>query len=356
VNYRTGSYRWLWTAHFEAFVAPFDPGERPVATPHDTYRFVVQGQRRQGRRVVDYTVRSREFAVRPWPGIAAEDVRLDDGVVSFKVGPRNTYDVPGEPALRDEIGPIDYPDSYKSPAPFIQHRRTAVRDPAEPANADKVEWFCFTCTWRPWIDADDAVEATITFIRRNGTLDRERAYQRDGRWTTDRRLRPGESAFIRAADVCDRYGNYNGRPSAVVGAPANVSSAGASERSCSSFVRAELRAGRDPTLAGTGNPLGLPSNRRCVDRRKFRFTIQQPRGGRIVRASVYINGRRVLTKRNRRRGVRVIVVRRLPQGRFLLRIVAVHNDGSKTISTRRYRGCKKSRPRTRVKRRRGRRR
>jgi hypothetical protein len=63
-----------------------------------------------------------------------------------------------------------------------------------------------------------------------------------------------------------------------------------------------------------------------------------------------VNGRRVL-KVSRRRGVRAITIRRLPPGRFLLRIVAVHNDGSKTISTRRYKGCRKGAPRTKVKRR-----
>jgi hypothetical protein len=369
--YRMNNQRWHWTAHWEVFVAPFDPGERARATPHGTYRFVVEGQRRKGRQVVDYTLRSREFDVRPWPGIAAEDVRVDDGVVSFKVGPRRTYDIPtGEstPPLQDEVGPIDYPDSYTElpeHARFIRHERRPFPDPAAPNDPERIEWYCFVCTFRAWIDEGDAEEASITFIRRNGQLERERAVQRDGRWVADRRLRPGESAFVAAGDVCDPYGNYNGSPSAVVGEPANVSGAGASEASCSSFLRSELRQGRDPTLPGGGtgggavsdaNPLGLPSTRRCIDRRKWRFTIKQPRGGRIVRALVYVNGRRVL-KVTRRRGVKVITIKRLPRGRFLLRIVAVHNDGSKTISTRRYRGCKKGKPRTKVKRRkRGRRR
>ena len=348
VAYRLNNQRWHWTAHWEVFVAPFDPGERPAATPPGTYRFVVDGQRRKGRQVVDYTVRSREFDVGPWPGIAAEDIRVDGGLVSFKVGPRNTYAAPTTPPSTDEIGPIDYPDSYESPARFIRHQRTGFRDPAAPSDPERVEWYCFTCTFRPWIDEGDAEQATITFIRRNGRLDRERAVQRDGRWVADRPLAPGESAFIAAGDVCDAHGNYNGAPSAVVGEPANVSGAGASRSSCSSFVRSELQRGRDPTLPGGGaggarvsasNPLGLPSTRRCVNRRRFRFTIQRPRGGRITRALVYVNGRRKLSL-SRRRGVRAIAVRRLPRRRFLLRVVAVRNNGGKTISTRRYRGCK----------------
>jgi hypothetical protein len=44
-----------------------------------------------------------------------------------------------------------------------------------------------------------------------------------------------------------------------------------------------------------------------------------------------------------------IAVARLPKDRnFMLKIVATHNTGKQTISVRQYRGCKKNRPRTRV--------
>jgi hypothetical protein len=65
----------------------------------------------------------------------------------------------------------------------------------------------------------------------------------------------------------------------------------------------------------------------------------------------YVNGKRKATARARGRRGRVtrISVARLPKNRiFTLRVVATHNDGRQTISTRRYFGCKKSRPRTRV--------
>src|SRR4051812_6574293 len=88
-------------------------------------------------------------------------------------------------------------------------------------------------------------------------------------------------------------------------------------------------------------PFG-PSRRRCVDRRKFRFRIGQPRHGRIVRVDVYVNGRRVKVVRGRR--VRRVVLRRLPRGRFTVRIVARWSSGRRTISVRRYVGCRKGRP------------
>jgi hypothetical protein len=84
----------------------------------------------------------------------------------------------------------------------------------------------------------------------------------------------------------------------------------------------------------------------CVDRRKFSFRVHQPRGGRVVAVAVYVNGRRV--KRVRGRRVTHVVVGRLPRGVFTVRIVATTDGGSRTVSVRRYRGCRKGRPHTHV--------
>ena len=85
---------------------------------------------------------------------------------------------------------------------------------------------------------------------------------------------------------------------------------------------------------------------RCVDRRKFRFRLHHAPGARVVRVRVYVNGRRRLARRGR--SVRAVTLRRLPRGTFRVRIVAIQSSGSKLISTRTYRGCRKSRPRTRA--------
>jgi hypothetical protein len=83
---------------------------------------------------------------------------------------------------------------------------------------------------------------------------------------------------------------------------------------------------------------------RCVDRRKFAFRIHQPRAGRVVAATIYVNGRRV--KRVHARRVTRVVLKRLPRGVFTVRIVALTSRGSRTVSVRRYRGCTKGRPHT----------
>jgi hypothetical protein len=46
-SYLQGSFRWEWTAHFEAFISGFDTGDRPRATPVGRYRFVADGRRRR---------------------------------------------------------------------------------------------------------------------------------------------------------------------------------------------------------------------------------------------------------------------------------------------------------------------
>jgi uncharacterized protein len=82
----------------------------------------------------------------------------------------------------------------------------------------------------------------------------------------------------------------------------------------------------------------------CVDKRKFTFNIHQPQRGRIVRATAYLNGKKAKTVRGKR--VTRLVLARLPKGTFTLKIVAVHSDGKRTISVRRYKGCNKGKPST----------
>ena len=69
-GYAAGQQEWRWTAHFEAFVAPFDVGRPELATPAGTYKFVVSGERREGHAVVPYEIESETFEVAPWDGIS----------------------------------------------------------------------------------------------------------------------------------------------------------------------------------------------------------------------------------------------------------------------------------------------
>jgi predicted acyl esterase len=101
-----------------------------------------------------------------------------------------------------------------------------------------------------------------------------------------------------------------------------------------------------PSVTAIQNGFGVKGP--CVDRRKFAFRVHQPRNGRVVAARVYVNGKLVKSVRGHR--IRRVVVRRLPQRTFTVKIVAVTNRHSRTVSVRVYRACTKGRPHTRVRR------
>jgi hypothetical protein len=223
-SYETGSFEWHWTAHFEAFAGgggayPFDALERNRSTPAGSYRFVVDGERREGGRVVPYHLESSTFLVKPWTGVTVEDLKLEaDRKVSFKVGPRSTRTDGG---LTAEIGPIDYPDTYDygpgGPLPkFITKDWRALRDPAAPNDPTKLEWFCDECSFRPWLDTGDASQATVTFVSPTGHVHRVPATPQGDRWISNRAIGPG-TAVVGEGCVRDAFGDFNGQPSSPLG-------------------------------------------------------------------------------------------------------------------------------------------
>jgi hypothetical protein len=107
------------------------------------------------------------------------------------------------------------------------------------------------------------------------------------------------------------------------------------------FSRVTLTVPTVSAAAAAGN--SAPD--KCVDRRKFTFRIHQNRK-RIVRVRVYINKKLEKTVRGRR--VTRVRLKRLPQGLFRVKIVAVASNGQRVISVRTYRGCEKGSPRTTV--------
>jgi hypothetical protein len=115
---------------------------------------------------------------------------------------------------------------------------------------------------------------------------------------------------------------------------------------CAAKLQVETDGPLDVVLGGCGGALGLPAAHGCVDRRKFSFALHRPRGARIVRVEAFVNGKRRLRRHGR--DIRRITLARLPRGRFTVRIVATQSTGSRLISTRRYTGCRKSRPTTRA--------
>jgi hypothetical protein len=94
----------------------------------------------------------------------------------------------------------------------------------------------------------------------------------------------------------------------------------------------------------SSNPLGLPGNAECVDRRRFTFKLHRPKHTRIVRVEGYVNGKRRL--RVKGKNITRVALRALPKKRFVVRIRAFHSNGAEVVSTRTYKGCTQSRPTT----------
>ena len=96
-----------------------------------------------------------------------------------------------------------------------------------------------------------------------------------------------------------------------------------------------------------GKVVGLPSNSKCVSRRKFRIRIRQPGGIKIQTALVFVNGKkvRVLTRKvfSKKRKVAGVNLRGLPKGIFKVRIVVLTTEGTTLRGTRTYRTCTKKR-------------
>jgi methionine-rich copper-binding protein CopC len=93
-----------------------------------------------------------------------------------------------------------------------------------------------------------------------------------------------------------------------------------------------------PPLPAFSKIVQLPSNRRCVSRRRFRIRIRERGGIDIARATVKVNGKRVATRRGRR-VTAPIDLRGLPKGRYRVQITIVTTDGRTLTGTRRYRTC-----------------
>jgi hypothetical protein len=222
--YLTSDMRWIWAAHFEPFVSSFDLKDTPRATPAGTYRFVVEGRRREKKAVTPYRLESAPFRVGEWSGITVEDLKAEsNGTVSFRSGPQRNVPVPGGNPATATLGPIDYPDGYAGKpgrARFIRDERSVVRSPEAPADPTRFEWYCLTCSFRPWLDVGEAWEATVTFVAATEPVRAPATLGPDGRWRTTRALGAGESAYVCPGDLRDQWGNFNGRRSATIGAAA----------------------------------------------------------------------------------------------------------------------------------------
>ncbi|MFL5917230.1 MAG: hypothetical protein ACJ74X_00775 [Gaiellaceae bacterium] len=226
LGYRAGGQVWQWTATFEAFVSQFplvDPqGRAYQATPAGTYRFVVDGEWRQGGADAAYERVSDPFEVTPWSGLAAADAKLDpEGHVSFAAGPASTVEeqtvrstarpplAAGNAAIPFTIGPVDFPDMAAEPAATGADFLSSTRGYSG-TSLDNIEHYCLDCSFRPWLDATGAVTARVEIARLKGAPKRETLKpDASGRFVSRNALRMGDVARITLEDA---WGNRSAEP------------------------------------------------------------------------------------------------------------------------------------------------
>jgi Neutral/alkaline non-lysosomal ceramidase, N-terminal len=224
VTYRAEPKEWKWTATFEAFVSRFplvDPQGDPYrATPAGSYRFVVNGVWRKGNKDTPYTRISRTFAVEPWSGITVENAATDaKGHITFSAGTsheikettvRHTARPPlaaNNAPIPFTIGPVDFPDTAKDMKATGARFLSATRGYSG-ASLTELEHYCLDCSFRPWLDATNALTAAVRIGRETETVEPDD----NGRFKTDTVLEPGETATI---TIKDAWGDHS--------APATVS-------------------------------------------------------------------------------------------------------------------------------------
>jgi hypothetical protein len=98
---------------------------------------------------------------------------------------------------------------------------------------------------------------------------------------------------------------------------------------------------------GFSQVVGLPSNKKCVSKRKFRIHIRQPRGLKIQTALVFVNSKKVRVFKapffRKLRHTANVNLRGLPLGTFKVRIVVLTTQGDTLKGTRTYHTCTKKR-------------
>ena len=77
----------------------------------------------------------------------------------------------------------------------------------------------------------------------------------------------------------------------------------------------------------------------CISRRNFRIRVRTRRADPVIRASVYVNGKRVQVVRGKRLKAPVKLIG-LPKGRVTVKIVATTKSGRKVTGERKYYTCR----------------
>lgn len=94
------------------------------------------------------------------------------------------------------------------------------------------------------------------------------------------------------------------------------------------------------TIFGSNGIVSAPSNKKCLSRRNFKIRIRKKAGVTYIAAFVWVNGKRVATRRGKR-VTAAVDLRNLPKGQYTVKIRVVTATGQVINGTRKYRTCAK---------------
>jgi uncharacterized repeat protein (TIGR01451 family) len=84
---------------------------------------------------------------------------------------------------------------------------------------------------------------------------------------------------------------------------------------------------------------------RCAKRLKFTWEVHHGPDTKVVKVQVFVNGKKVKTVRGK--NIKRVSIRRLAGQLGTVKIVSFHSNGARIVSTRKYKGCKKTKPKNR---------
>lgn len=120
---------------------------------------------------------------------------------------------------------------------------------------------------------------------------------------------------------------------------ANGSDSGATYGCTNSALTARLPGASG--LAGSRLKLSLPSAKKCLSLRRFQIHLQDSRYDPLKKVSVWINGRKIATRRKGKYVVATINLKGLPKGAFTIKIQATTVLGHHLSASRTFHTCLK---------------
>ena len=196
----SGSHEWEWFASFEAFTG--GPDASLGSTPVGTYRFVIDGDRREGGATVPYSLTSEPFEVAPWSGIEVAGLAVGDGTVEVTVaGPAAEVDGVLRPQRWANRSLVTYPRTDADPAFGV------IGD-------DGSTDVCTTCSFRPWAFSGLVDRVLVEVARADGSVETLRAVSRGTPQVFTARVPGGTADVVEVrvpvGGIRDVAGNVNG--------------------------------------------------------------------------------------------------------------------------------------------------